>query len=47
MMRVSGGQSPPSLLASAKVDALLVGHLQEEQVGDLLDVIAVVDPVVP
>src|SRR5262245_64825452 len=28
------------------VDAALVGHLQEEQVGDLLDVVAVVDAVV-
>ena len=28
-----------------EVDAALVGHLQEEQVGDLLDVVAVVDAV--
>src|SRR5262249_30743425 len=29
-----------------EVDAALVRHLEEEKVGDLLDVVAVVDPVV-
>ena len=28
------------------VDAALVGHLQEQQIGELLDVVAVVDAVV-
>ena len=28
------------------LDAALVGHLQEEQVGELLDVVAVIDAVV-
>ena len=36
------GQSQPF----GQRDALLVGHLEEEQVGDLLDVVAVVDAVV-
>jgi len=30
-----------------KLDLLLIGHLEEQQVGDLLDVIAVIDPIVP
>ena len=29
-----------------QVDAALIGHLQEQQVGQLLDVIAVVDAIV-
>src|SRR5205085_2421486 len=31
--------------ALRKVDGALVGHLEEEQIGDLLDVVAVVDAV--
>ena len=34
------------IAAFRQLDAALVGHLEEQQVGDLLDVIAVVDPIV-
>ncbi len=37
-------RGPVALLG--ELDAPLVGHLEEEQVGDLLDVVAVVDAVV-
>ncbi len=30
-----------------KGEALLVGELQEQEVGELLDIVAIVDPVVP
>ena len=55
--RMSGERGPRAIdggilaaerlhLHVAQVDPSLIGHLEEQQIGDLLDVIAVVDPIV-
>src|SRR5262249_15784225 len=45
-LRAALGEERGPVAVRRQVDAALVGHLEEEQIGDLLDVVAVVDPVV-
>ena len=46
--RKRAAKKPPRLgVAAAANDAALVGHLQKEQVGQLLDVVPVIDAIVP